>query len=271
MQKLKEDANNILNYMASNGLVANETKTVFMILNMNSQEKLKKEFEHIQIGKDLVKRSDSTKLLGIKLDDNQKWSTHIDGLIGDLNKRTFTIRRISNQIPQNKVINVVHSLWMSKLRYGLQLCNKVRMTQVEASCQNMKAVQLSQNKMIRMLDRVSLKEHITTESILNKYNLPSVNQLAGEIKLTEAWKIMHVPDYPLKFLNNNPNRIPTERSVRTTTTKNWKDVAKLKCAQESFTIDTARLWNRAPLAITNATSLQTAKNCIKRHCKEMPI
>ena len=102
-------------------------------------------------------------------------------------------------------------------------------------------------------------------------NLPSVNQLAGEIKLTEAWKIMHVPDYPLKFLNNNPNRIPTERSVRTTTTKNWKDVAKLKCAQESFTIDTARLWNRAPLAITNATSLQTAKNCIKRHCKEMPI
>ena len=45
----------------------------------------------------------------------------------------------------------------------------------------------------------------------------------------------------------------------------------IKCAQESFTIDTARLWNRAPLAITNATSLQTAKNCIKRHCKEMPI
>ena len=42
-------------------------------------------------------------------------------------------------------------------------------------------------------------------------------------------------------------------------------------AQESFTIDTARLWNRAPLAIMNATSLQIAKNCIKRHCKEMPI
>ena len=134
----------------------------------------------------------------------------------------------------------------------------------------MKSVQLAQNKMIRILDRVSLKEHKTTKSLLNKYKLPSVNQLAGEIKLVEAWKIINVSSYPLKFEDNNPNRAATQRSIRPSTIKNWKDNAKLKCAQESFTIDAARLWNRAPLPVTSANSLQTAKTSIINHCNEMP-
>ena len=33
MKNLSEDATGILNFMASNGLVANPSKTVFMILN----------------------------------------------------------------------------------------------------------------------------------------------------------------------------------------------------------------------------------------------
>ncbi len=33
MKKLEEEATNILEFMASNGLVANTTKTVFMMLN----------------------------------------------------------------------------------------------------------------------------------------------------------------------------------------------------------------------------------------------
>ena len=34
MVKLQEDANQILDFMATNGLVANPMKTVFMILNL---------------------------------------------------------------------------------------------------------------------------------------------------------------------------------------------------------------------------------------------
>ena len=66
------------------------------------------------------------------------------------------IRRIANQIPKKKVLNVVHSLWMSRLRYGLQLCNKVRVQEEDKSSQNMKSVQIAMNKMVRMLDGVSL-------------------------------------------------------------------------------------------------------------------
>ena len=91
---------------------------------------------------------------------------------------------------------------MSKLRYGLQLCNQVRVKKEDPENQNMKAAQVAQNKMLRMLEGVSLKEHITSSSLLLKFNVPSVNQLAGEIKLMEAWKATHVPLYPFQMLDN---------------------------------------------------------------------
>ena len=81
--------------------------------------------------------------------------------------------------------------------------------------------------------------------------------------------IINTPDYPLKSEINNPNRQTTQRSIRTTSIKEWKDSAGSKLAEESFTIDTARLWNHAPLAIKNAKTIQAAKTHIEKHCQDM--
>ena len=119
-----------------------------------------------------MERSNDTKLLGITIDDKHNWKEHFtgtNGLINSLNKRTFSIRRIRNQIPKKEVIKVVQNIWMSKLRYSLQLCNQVRTKPEDPTNQNMKSAQVAQNKMLRMLDCVSLKDHITSKSLLQKY------------------------------------------------------------------------------------------------------
>ena len=87
--------------------------------------------------------------------------------------------------------------------------------------------------------------------------------------MVEAWKIMNIPEYPLKFEQNNPNKLQSERSIRPTSIKHWKDSANLKIAQESFTIDAARLWNLAPSIIKQAETLQKAKTKIKEWCSQM--
>ena len=123
-------------------------------------------------------------------------------------------------------MRVVQSIWMSKLRYGLQLCNKVRTTSTDSTNKNMQTTQVAQNKMLRMLNGCSKTEHITTKSLLDKYNLPSVNQLAAEIKLIEVWKIMNVPDYPISLNLNEPLRNTGDRVVRETSTRTWKEHGK---------------------------------------------
>ena len=167
------------------------------------------------------------------------------------------------------MLKVIQSLWMSKLRYGLQLCNQVRVKSDDPENQNMKAAQVAQNKMMRMLDGVSLKEHVSSSSLLKKYNIPSVNQLAGEIKLMEAWKAIHVPSYPFRMKENNPNRTLVDRDVRQNTTKKWKDSAKTKAARESMSIDCTRLWNIDPPEITNAVTKCAAKREIKKFARTL--
>ena len=135
----------------------------------------------------------------------------------------------------------------------------------------MKAAQVAQNKMLRMLDGVSLKEHITSSSLLLKYSLPSVNQLAGEIKLVEAWKATHIDSYPFKLEECHANRQVLDRSVRPTTTRKWKDYASSKAARESISIDCAKLWNNAPGEIIIALNLSCAKREIKKYCKSIEL
>ena len=97
IRNLKHDANAILSYMASNGLVANAIKTVFMILNMTKTECESELAKEVLIDGARVERSKATKLLGVTIDDKHNWKEHFsstNGLVNALNRRTFSIRRI---------------------------------------------------------------------------------------------------------------------------------------------------------------------------------
>ena len=124
ISKLEEDAKNVLKFMASNGLVANPSKTTLLILNHKSDEPVS-----IKIGTDVVKQEVDAKLLGVQISENQKWSkqiTRTGGVISALNQRNFLIRRLSNHINKSQLEKVADSIWTSKMRYGLQLYGPVR-------------------------------------------------------------------------------------------------------------------------------------------------
>ena len=63
---MEEDAENVLKYMASNGLVANAAKNSFLVLNYKQTSEIMK----IRIGEDWVERETSAKLLGLTFEDN---------------------------------------------------------------------------------------------------------------------------------------------------------------------------------------------------------
>ena len=161
--------------------------------------------------------------------------------------------------------------WMSKLRYGLQFLSQVRNNQTDPINQNMKSIQVAQNKMLRMLEGVSLKDHDTSSSLLKKHNIPSVNQLSGEIKLLEAWKSINIPNYSFKLIPNNKCATDSDRALRITSIKVWKDTASSKVGVNSFCMDTAKLWNNAPTEIKNAKTIGTARNAIKKFTRTLEI
>ena len=119
IKRLELDARNILEFMASNGLVANPKKTALMILNHKSEEKVT-----VKVGDAIIEQEDHTKLLGMTLDEDQKWKSHVmgkGGLISSLNQKLYFIKRLKNHLPIKQIWKVAESIWSSKLRYGLQM------------------------------------------------------------------------------------------------------------------------------------------------------
>ena len=122
-----------------------------------------------------------------------------------------------------------------------------------------------------MLDNSTLKDRKHTKDLLKKFELLSVNQTAVQIKLMEAWKATHLINYPTQMEKNESQLIPNTRELRPTSIRIWKEDGRTDAARESFSRNTAKIWNQAPMTIKDAMTLSLAKKRVKEYCKSLPI
>ena len=181
----------------------------------------------------------------------------------------FVLRRLKNFINKKALTKVANSIFVSKIRYGLQLLGKVRWNESDPLQAEMLAIQKVQNKMIRLLNGASLMDKISTKALLTNVKMLSVNQLNAQIKITEIWKAMHDPNHPLKI--QKVNRESTVCLTRAVTNGDLKEVGKTNILQSTYISDASRIWNKCPASIKESESLWKAKTAIKNFVALLPI
>ena len=63
-----------------------------------------------------------------------------------------------------------------------------------------------------------VRDEISTRSMLEKFDLLSVNQLAAQIKITEVWKSVYVEGYAIELdPYNNLNSTSTKNNILNST------------------------------------------------------
>jgi hypothetical protein len=268
LKNVEEDANKVLQYMASNGLVANAKKTSFLLLNYKQCDpKIS-----VKIGAESVIRESTATLLGIKFQDDQRWKAQIHGrggVISSLHSRFYIIRRMRSHLSMKAVLKLVDGLFMSKVRYGLQLYGKVRRSEDNPRCEDFKSIQKVQNDLMRYLAGCQLKDKVSIRSLLDKLNMVSVNQLNAQIKLLEMWKTVHIEEYPLKLQQQEIREgVATTRAA---TKGQLVDIGRTQLTQTTCISDAIKMWNTAPCTITESKSLYQAKREIKKFVKSLPI
>lgn len=265
--KLEEDARRVLRFMASNGLKANPNKTTLLIINGKKEEDTE-----INIDGEVVHQDHAAKLLGLTIEDSQKWDKQISGkggVIPSLNTRLYLIKRMKNKVNLERLKKVANGIWTSKLRYGLQMYAKVRVNSQDPYNANMEKLQVSQNKLTRVLENVTILDRIPTATLLNKQKMLSVNQIAAQIKLTELWKACNIPKFPIKITRQSTP--PESRQTRGVTKGRLLEPGTSNLSVNSFIGDATRLWNRAPETVTNSETLYKAKIEIKKFVQSLPI
>ena len=256
IKMLEEDADNVLRFMASNGLVANASKTALMFLNLktNSYNEPQVTPIKIKIGKSYISQESSSKLLGITIDDNQGWISQITGqggMIPSLNSRLFLIKRLHNSLSKNRLKRIADSLYTSKIRYGVQLLGKVRAEEDEPTQALLNKLQVTQNKFARFMIGKCLLDKIPTKKIFREQNMLSINQINAQSKLSEVWKSLNTPGYPTKW---EISKLKTDTRTRSREKQSLIEPGRSKLLTCTFISDAARLWNIAPDSIKNSVS-----------------
>ena len=103
----------VLKFMSSNRLVANASKATLIFINNKTQNEIPTQ---IKVGKAVMTQEKHAELLGLTIDDNQEWKTHIygkGGLIPSLNSRLFMIKRLRNEMNMESAKKMADSFYTS--------------------------------------------------------------------------------------------------------------------------------------------------------------
>ncbi len=97
----------------------------------------------------------------------------------------------------------------------------------------------------------------------------SDHQMAAQNKLKEMWKASNDPHYPKK-MKTRDNQVEG-RETRSSTRGDLTEAGQSTRANKCFTIDAAKVWNKASEKIRTAKTLAIAIKAIKIHFKTLPI
>ena len=135
--------------------------------------------------------------------------------------------------------------------------------------QEFKDIQKNQNKLLRYLNNTKVSDKISTKSILEKFNVMSVNQLNASIKLCDIWKAVNVENYPTKVNKITPQN--NASLTRASANGKLKECGKTALSQATLINDATKAWNRAPKEVLDSKSYNIAKVNIKMFAKTLPI
>ena len=115
--KLDFDLQGVMNWLRNNKLLLNVPKSKLMIIG--NSRKLK-EFANIQlIANDTpLERVQNFKYLGVVIDENLSWKSHIEKLQLKVSQRLGILRRIKHLLPKHARIIFVNTMITSLLDYG---------------------------------------------------------------------------------------------------------------------------------------------------------
>ena len=232
---LNDKCNNTLkicqDWLNSNGLSLNAQKTHFVefskIRNHNGIISLK-------INNETLNERDETKYLGVIIQNNLKWDSHIKEVIKKINQKIPLFYQLRNSLPATKRIIIFNSLIMSNIVYGIELYAKNKNNFLNI-------LQKAQNRLLKVLFKFHRLK--STNSIHRENEVLKISDQYKLRSLLIGHKVIHHPD-KTNITHKNIKRIDHNRILRNNlnleiTTFSFRNNSKI--SEKSSAI-----WNEIP-------------------------
>jgi hypothetical protein len=107
----------VKNYLAENGLQLNINKTE--IVQFQNIRNKNNKVDDVIIGNEIIHLSSETKFLGLYLDENLRWTTHINFLCQKLSSVIFAIKELRHECEMECLLTLYYSNFYSHIKYGI--------------------------------------------------------------------------------------------------------------------------------------------------------
>ena len=188
---IEAEACNSASWLMDNRLCVAADKSKLLIIGTR-QLKASKEISEMEINVEgqVIKESISEKLLGVVLDNDLSWKTHLygdkdhEGLIPQLSKRIGVMKQLSKYMNKEKLMLFASGIFYSKLSYclsvfgnvfGLEHYREENTRYTSYSKKDNNRLQILQNKLNRLLLRADYKT--STAELLQGTGSLSIQQM----------------------------------------------------------------------------------------------
>jgi hypothetical protein len=234
---LENTISSVSNWMSSNFLSLNPSKTEFLIIGLPQQlSKLSSPIIHLPNNVTLSP-VDSARNLGVIFDKNLTFSQHISAISKSSFQNIRDLRRIRNTIDHTTACTIATSLIHSKIDYCNSLLLDLPATQTNR-------LQLVLNSAARAVTKTPKFHHITP--ILKSLHWLKINERIQYKVLSLTYKSLQTgyPSYLRSLLSFTPHR--STRSSSLITLNRPSHTSRLKISNRSFYHSAPVLWNSLP-------------------------
>jgi len=235
--KLEHVSHELLIYFSSNYLVANASKTTFMVIR-NGRDLSSEKFE-LHVTGSIIQESPTMEMLGIVLSNDLKWTSHINKLLGNMRNVNGLLSRLAAHVPKSDLLPVVHGLLISRIRYGLAVFGRVKLNENEPENGEMNSIQVEMNRALRLVCGKKLSDQISVQTLLTETKTKSVNQMSAEVKLQEMWRTV---TYDLPLNDYLPKRDDKIGKITRTLGRGLLE----QSVRNGFQSNLCRVWNTMP-------------------------
>ena len=241
------------NWFKSNKLSLNLTKTKIIVFKPR-QRKLHHSFQ-LRINGQCIEQVKETVFLGVQLDEELSWKSHISHIAGKISKSIGIISKASFYLLQKSLFTLYYSIVYPYIDY----CNVVWASTYQ---NNLRRINLLQKRAIRILNKCKFDTH--TDPLFKKCFILKVH----DIFLLQMGKFifsLRNGFLPEKFLD----MIQQNNQIHSYNTRNATSIRTPLCRtnirQFAIRFQGPKFFNSLPSDISSATSFCSFKKKLKKH------
>ena len=238
----------INDWFRANKLSLNANKTKYILFHTKQKAKSITPINLI-LSETSIERVQTTKFLGIALNENLSWEPHINTVASKIGYALYHMYRLKHELPTSTLKLLYHGLIHPHLTYGLLTWGSCSIT----NKQQFERLEILQKKAVRMITGASFLDH--SEPLFSKMGILKLKDLFALqcVKLYGQVRHGKCPPYHSQNLIQQSH----SRTMRNEYNLFIKSV-KLTLSKESINYKVSTIWNKLPNHIKNINTYQSS-------------